>query len=77
MVEAGDGAAMASRAQAFQEAGRLPEAENLQRRALETGYSANPPVNLEYLLRMMGRPAEADRLHAYGIEPGGQTAAPW
>lgn len=77
MVEAGDGSAMASRAQTLLEAGRLQEAESWQRRALETGYTANSPVNLEYLLRKTGRAAEADRLHAYGLEPGGRTADPW
>ena len=77
MVEAGDGSAMASRAQALEEAGRLQEAERWERQAQETGYTPNPPVNLEYLLRRMGRAAEADRLHAYGLEPGGRTADPW
>ncbi|WP_326811017.1 hypothetical protein OIE62_23355 [Streptomyces scopuliridis] len=77
MVEAGDGSAMASRAQTLWEAGRLQEAERWERRSLETGYTVNPPVNLEYLLRKTGRAAEADRLHAYGIEPGGRTADPW
>lgn len=77
MVESGDGSAMASRAHALREVGRLHEAESWERRALETGYTINPPVNLEYLLREMGRTAEADRLHAYGIEPGGRTADPW
>lgn len=77
LVEAGDGSAMASRAHDLREAGRLHEAESWERRALETGYTVNSPVNLEYLLRKMGRSAEADRLHAYGIEPGGQTATPW
>ncbi|SCF62980.1 hypothetical protein GA0115259_1003611 [Streptomyces sp. MnatMP-M17] len=77
MVEAGDGSAMASRAQPLWEGGRLQEAEGWERRALETGYTVNPPVNLEYLLGKMGRAAEADRLHAYGIEPGGRTADPW
>jgi TPR repeat protein len=77
LIEAGEGSALASRARALWEAGRLDEAASWQRRALETGYTANPPVNLEYLLRAMGRAAEADRLHAYGIEPGGRTADPW
>lgn len=77
MVDAGDGSAMASRAWTLQEAGRLQEAEIWERRALETGYTSNSPVNLEYVLRNMGRAAEADRLHSYGIEPGGRTADPW
>jgi tetratricopeptide (TPR) repeat protein len=77
LVEADDGRAMAQRAQTLLESGQLQEAERLERRALETGYTPNPPINLEYLLRTTGRVSEADQLHAYGIEPGGRTADPW
>ncbi|MGW1376196.1 tetratricopeptide repeat protein [Streptomyces sp. NPDC002446] len=77
LADAGEGGAMALRAQILEQAGQLQEAERWERRVLETGYTPNPPVNLEYLLRTTGRANEADRLHSYGIEPGGRTAAPW
>lgn len=77
LIESGDGWSLAGKAQILRESGQLKEAERLERRAIETGYSGNPPINLMYLLRTTGRAEEADRLHAYGIEPGGQTAKPW
>jgi TPR repeat protein len=77
LVEADDGWSMASEAQVLLKSGQLQEAERLERRALETGYSLNPPIKLMNLLRTTGRADESGQLHAFGIEPGGRTAAPW
>ncbi|MEV6239207.1 hypothetical protein [Lentzea sp. NPDC051838] len=61
---------------ALQQAGRLDEALEWHVLLIETG-NGNRIRAAEGVLRLLGRPEEADRLKAFGLDPGGRFAGPW
>jgi TPR repeat protein len=86
-AEDGNPSAIEELAGLLERLGRIDEATNWLRALTEDtprgGLPRSTPTEstslrkLMELLRRTGRTAEADQLRAYGIEPGGATAAPW
>jgi Flp pilus assembly protein TadD len=69
---------MVELASLLEQRGRIQEAVSWLRRAVEAGRIGSDAMSkLAELLERTGRGQEADRLHRFGIEPGGRTANPW
>jgi len=75
-AESGDARAGERLAVRLQAAGRVDEAIGVLKRAAEAGEPQLLQRAAE-LLQAEGKQPDAGQLLCYGIEPGGQTAAPW